>query len=179
MNDHESNTNSLVMTSLIICIILIGTILFRIPVPMTQGYVHLGDAMIYMGVFVLGKRKGALAAGLGSALADILGGYAVWAPWSLVIKALMAFAAGMFLHICLKHKSKFTLPILVAGMVVGGMIMTSGYLLAEYVMYGNMGTALLGVPWNIGQFVVGIIISLSLSSVLQLTSLQRFLKWRV
>lgn len=145
---------------------------------MTQGYVHLGDAMIYMGVFVLGKREGALAAGLGSALADILGGFAVWAPWSLVIKALMAYATGMFLYICIKSKSRSALPILVAGMVVGGMIMTFGYLLAEYIMYGNLGTALLGVPWNIGQFVVGIILSLSLSSVLQHTFLHRYIKMR-
>ena len=58
---------------------------------MTQGYVHLGDTMVFLGVLMLGKRRGAAAAGLGSALADVLGGFAFWAPWTLVIKSLMAF----------------------------------------------------------------------------------------
>ena len=77
----DNRTNRLVFTSLTACLVLLGTILFRIPIPMTQGYVHLGDAMIYIGVLLLGKKQGAAAAALGSSLGDILGGFAFWAPW--------------------------------------------------------------------------------------------------
>lgn len=179
MKEYENNTNSLVLTSLIICIILIGTILFRIPIPMTQGYVHLGDAMIYMGVFILGKRHGALAAGLGSALADILGGFAAWAPWSFVIKAMMAYTSGWLIVFCLRHNKGSGRLIFAAGMAAGGIIMASGYFVAEYLMYGNLFAALLGIPWNIGQFTIGIILSLLLSSTLQRTPLNRYFKWRL
>ena len=52
--DNKNNSAyELVITSLMICLVLLGTVLFRIPVPMTQGYVHLGDAMIYIGVIAL------------------------------------------------------------------------------------------------------------------------------
>ena len=47
-NASDIRTNRLVFTSLMTCLVLLGTLLFRIPVPMTQGYVHLGDAMIYI-----------------------------------------------------------------------------------------------------------------------------------
>ena len=71
-NRNSSNTNSgirkLVFTALVMAMILVATSLFRIPVPMTQGYVHLGDAVIFLGVLLLGKRNGDLAAGLGSAM---------------------------------------------------------------------------------------------------------------
>ena len=94
----DNRTNRLVFTSLTACLVLLGTILFRIPIPMTQGYVHLGDAMIYIGVLLLGKKQGAAAAALGSSLGDILGGFAFWAPWSFFIKFAMAFTAGAMIE---------------------------------------------------------------------------------
>ena len=75
-NSSDIRTNKLVFTALMTCLVLLGTILFRIPIPMTQGYVHLGDAMIYIGVLLLGKKYGAVAAALGSSLGDVLGGFA-------------------------------------------------------------------------------------------------------
>ena len=92
------STYRLVYTSLMICAVLLGTVIFRIPIPMTQGYVHLGDTMIFLGVLLLGKKEGSAAAGLGSALADILGGYAFWAPWTLLIKIAMAYISGFLIE---------------------------------------------------------------------------------
>ena len=48
MNRYESDKkiNRVVMTGLMMCLILVATSLFKVPVPFTQGYVHLGDAMI-------------------------------------------------------------------------------------------------------------------------------------
>ena len=67
-NSSDIRTNRLVFASLMACLVLLGTILFRIPIPMTQGYVHLGDAMIYTAVLLLGKKQGAAAAALGRKL---------------------------------------------------------------------------------------------------------------
>ncbi|MBE6040545.1 MAG: ECF transporter S component [Clostridiales bacterium] len=161
----DKKTAGLVYTALTICLILLGTVLFRIPIPMTQGYVHLGDTMIYLGVLMLGRRHGAAAAGLGSALADVLGGFAFWAPWSLVIKALMAFVTGLIIEKS-TGGSKDKL-ITVSAMTAGGIIMCAGYLAAETVMYGSFAAAVVGLPWNIGQFAVGILLSTAIYSVLR------------
>ena len=160
MDAHSSgfNTSKLVFASLMACLVMLGTILFRIPIPMTQGYVHLGDAMIYLGVLILGKKQGAIAAALGSALGDILGGFAFWAPWSFVIKFAMAYIAGT--QIDKTHK--------VVSMTAGGLVMCAGYLIAERVMYGSWALALTGLPWNIGQFAVGIAVALASQPLVKL-----------
>ena len=147
----DIRTNRLVFTSLMACLVLLGTILFRIPVPMTQGYVHLGDAMIYIGVLLLGKKQGAVAAALGSSLGDVLGGFAFWAPWSFFIKFAMAFVAGSLIE----KRSKLL------SMTLGGLVMCAGYLIAERIMYGSWALAAVGLPWNIGQFAVGIAVSMA------------------
>ena len=155
-NSSDIRTNRLVFTSLMTCLVLIGTLLFRIPVPMTQGYVHLGDAMIYIAVLILGKKQGAFAAALGSSLGDVLGGFAFWAPWSFIIKFAMAYAAGSLIE---KTSKVFS-------MTAGGLIMCAGYLIAERVMYGSWALAAVGLPWNIGQFAVGIAVTLAAQPLL-------------
>lgn len=171
--NNDNKTQRLVLISLMMCLILLGTMFFRIPIPMTQGYVHLGDAMIYLAVLLLGKRSGSVAAGLGSALGDILGGYAFWAPWTLIIKFFMAFITGTILERAAgtavdsdKHSNSASSFTKVLAMVAGGLVMTAGYLIVERFMYGSWGAASLGVPWNIGQFVAGIVVSLLLSAAL-------------
>ena len=67
-------TNTIVMTAMMMCLVLVTTYTFKIPTPF-QGYVHLGDAMIFLSVLIVGKKYGAVAAAFGSALADLLGGY--------------------------------------------------------------------------------------------------------
>ena len=162
----KTGTQKLALTSLMTALVLVATIAVRIPIPLTQGYIHLGDAMIYFGAIVLGRRNGSIAAGLGSALADVLGGFAVWAPWSLVIKAGMAFIAGSVMH---RTEADHRLDISgkIVGMAAGGLLMTAGYFAAETVMYGNPAVALIGVPWNIAQFAAGIAISLMLSAAVK------------
>ena len=150
-NSSDIRTNKLVFTALMTCLVLLGTILFRIPIPMTQGYVHLGDAMIYIGVLLLGKKYGAVAAALGSSLGDVLGGFAFWAPWSFIIKFAMAFLAGSLIE---KRSKVFSL-------IAGGLVMCAGYLIAERIMYGSWALAAVGLPWTIGQFTVGIAVALA------------------
>ena len=155
-NSSDIRTNRLVFASLKACLVLLGTILFRIPIPMTQGYVHLGDAMIYIAVLLLGKKQGAAAAALGSSLGDILGGFAFWAPWTFIIKFAMAYIAGSLIE----KTSK------IVSMTAGGLVMCAGYLVAERVMYGSWALAAVGIPWNVGQFAVGIAVALAAQPLL-------------
>ena len=70
-------TNKLVMTALMMCMIIVLTMFVKVPIPLTQGYVHLGDAMIFISVMLLGWKYGAAATAVGSGMADIFCGVAM------------------------------------------------------------------------------------------------------
>lgn len=76
--------------------VFITTSVIKIPIPFTNGYIHAGDTAIFLGGILLGPVHGAVAAGIGSAMADLLGGYAHWALPTLLIKGLMGFIVGYF-----------------------------------------------------------------------------------
>ncbi|MDD3168327.1 MAG: ECF transporter S component, partial [Eubacteriales bacterium] len=86
MIENKEKTTKIIVAGLMMAMIVVATILIIIPVPFGNGYIHLGDAIIFLSVLILGWEYGAVAAGVGSALADILVGYAIWAPWTLFIK---------------------------------------------------------------------------------------------
>ena len=166
------------MTALMVCLVTIATFFIRIPVPMTQGYVHLGDSMIFLSVLVLGKKNGATAAGLGSAMADLFGGYVHWLPWTLVIKFIMALIMGVFLENMEKKGKARTnggvTVVQVIGMTLAGLWMVVGYYIASGIIYGNWVAPLLSVPWNIGQFAVGMAIALAISEALYRTPAKKY-----
>ena len=113
MVDKITNNNkkieNMVMTALMTALITVVTIIIPIPVPFTNGYIHLGDSMIFLAVIIIGWRGGAVAAAVGSALADLLLGFVYWAPWTFVIKGGMAFVLGLIIYQGMKSKKRFSL----------------------------------------------------------------------
>lgn len=105
---RNEKVETLVMTALMTALITVVTIIIPIPVPFTNGYIHLGDSMIFLAVIVLGWKYGAIAAAIGSALADILIGFVYWAPWTFVIKGGMALILGLIIYQSAKSKVRFT-----------------------------------------------------------------------
>jgi len=122
------------------------TIVVRIPIPGTGGYLNFGDvAVIFCGLF-LGKKWGALAGGIGSALADIIGGFFIFAPITLLAKGLEGFLAGII------GKTRMTIVLL----PLAGFTMLTVYFIAELFLPGmGLGAALSEVPFNVIQAVVG------------------------
>ena len=176
--ETEKRMYMMAMSGLMMALILVTTTLFKFPIPMTQGFVHLGDGMIFLGVLLLGRHNGAWAAGIGSALGDILGGFAMWAPWTFVIKFCMAFAMGWIIDTFEKKghdrsRRGVTFPEICA-MIIGGGIMAGGYFLAERVMYGNWAIAALGIPWNVGQFILGIAVCAIIAEALCKTPARKY-----
>ena len=165
------------MTGVMMGLVLVTTMMIRIHVPFTQGYVHLGDAMIFLAVLVLGRNYGTVAAGFGSALSDLLSGYAYYAPWTFVVKALMAFVVGTALEY-MEKKGKFNIgkraPLEILAMLFGGIEMTVGYYISASLMQGNWVTPLYSVPGNIVQFIVGIILATVLAKILYKTPAKKY-----
>ncbi len=101
-----NKTRKIAYTGLMTALVLVATYSVRIPIPFTNGYIHLGDCMVFLAPLLLGWKYGALAAGAGSMLADVLGGYFHWAIPTLVIKTIMALIVGAAL--LLKGKASKT-----------------------------------------------------------------------
>jgi len=163
----------LILTGLMMAMIVVATMLIVIPIPFANGYIHFGDAMIFLSVLILGWKRGAVAAGVGSALADLLVGYAVWAPWTLVIKGAMGAVMGLFIMKAMRKpgKSIFGVPVYqLIGMILAGIFMAAGYFVAGGVIYGNFIVSAMGIPWNIAQFCVGLMIASLVAAALYKTS---------
>lgn len=113
----REKTNKLILTGLLMALTTVATMAIAIPVPFTNGYIHLGDSMIFVSVLVLGWRYGAIAAGVGSAMADVFLGYVHWAPWTLVIKGLMAVLMGLLIEKTAGSRKNTTLAVALIGVV--------------------------------------------------------------
>ncbi len=173
----STKTFRLVLTALMMCLIMVAILFIRVPIPFTQGYVHLGDAMIFLAVMVLGWKRGAAAAAIGGMLADIIGGFAAWAPWTFAIKGIMAIILGLIIMKAAEKEEtsyKKFMFIEILGMIAAGIFMTAGYFAAEGIMYGNWVTAALGIPWNIGQFAVGMVLAAAIAAALCKTPARRY-----
>ncbi len=179
----SNKTNTIVMTAMMMCLVLVTTYTFKIPTPF-QGYVHLGDAMIFLSVLIVGKKYGAVAAAFGSALADLLGGYVAFAPWTFVIKGLMAVVMGLFIDAMVKRKKNRIkiagVPLIeIIGMIVAGLVMVLGYGIADAVLAGNLMTGILSMPANCGQFAAGVIIASILAAALYKTPAKKYFTYRL
>lgn len=82
-------------------VVTLTTLFIRVPLP-SRGYFNFGDvAVVFSGLFLgmLGGRHGYLwgagAGGIGSALADIIGGYGLFAPITLIAKGAEGALAGL------------------------------------------------------------------------------------
>ena len=161
-------TKTLVSAALFAAIICVATYIVQIPMPATGGYVNLGDCFVLTAGIMLGAGYGAMAAGLGSALADMLAGYMQYAPATFIIKALMAVAAYFVyvsLNRLLKHKHKFVSK--TVAVTASEAIMVLGYFGYEAVILGYGIAAAGSILGNVTQGAVGAIAAVALVTALQ------------
>nr|WP_079425850.1 ECF transporter S component [Clostridium oryzae] len=132
------SVRDLVFTSLMAALIFIATFIIQIPTP-NKGYIHLGDTMVFVAAVLLGKKKGFAAAAIGMMLADLASGYATWAPFTFIIKGVMALIAA---SIALRGEYNGENPINnVFAFTVAGIWMIVGYYFAgAAIMYLISGT---------------------------------------
>lgn len=160
----NKNLKKLVMTALFAALACVATMSIRIPTPATGGYIHPGDSIVILSGIILGPAYGFLAAGIGSAMADLLGGYFVFVAPTLIIKGLIAFITGViYLKIAKDKKTKYLSVIL--GGLVDILFVAGGYFLFESLLYGA-ATSLLNVPASIIQGSSGLILAVVLYPIL-------------
>lgn len=128
----------------------VATRFLQIPILQTGGYLNFGEAIIYIAAIFFGPAVGGLVGAIGPALADVTSPYAAFAPFTFMIKGLEGFIVG---KISSTTQSKVTK---ILGIVAGGSIMVIGYFIVEiFVFMIPPPIALVEIPFNIFQFVVG------------------------
>jgi len=153
----QKTTFGVVYTAIFAALICIATMLIRIPIPATGGYANLGDGIILICALIMPPSWAALGAGIGSMTADLLAGYAAYAPATLIIKAGMGWIAAMlFRNVPEKDTKKLRF---FASAMVSEAWMVIGYFAFEGLMLGMGLGAAAGLLGNIGQGVVGILVT--------------------
>jgi uncharacterized membrane protein len=160
-------TEQLATAGFMAALVMVGTLIIQIPTP-TEGYIHIGDSMVYLCGILLGPVLGSLAAAIGSAAADLISGYTIYAPATFLIKGVEALVTGACFY-AVKKKSDSLWRITAAslcGICLGGLLMVSGYLAYETFLYG-FPTAVLSMVANITQAAGGGLLALPLILTLQ------------
>lgn len=159
MQGASIKTKNLTKTAIMSSLICVATYLFKIP--SMNGYTHLGDSMIFISVLILGWRKGALAGGIGAALADLLGGYIQWILPTFFIKLSMAMIMGLIVEKLLP-KLKYGWMI---GAITGGIFQVIAYTLVKIPLIG-LAYAISSLPALTIQTISSIVIASVLVSTL-------------
>ena len=159
----KTRTKKIVMAALLASLTCVATMIIKIPSPL-KGYVNLGDCIVLVAGWILSPTYGFLAAGLGSALADIFSGYVVYAPATFVIKGIMALVA--YYGFKMLRKKIGNLPSRIISGVFAEIIMILGYFVFEGFMYGFV-PSLVNIPANGMQAIANLIIGVILIKVFE------------
>ena len=163
----SGKTRKIAYSAVMAAMVCAATMVIRIPSP-TGGYVNPGDGLVLLCGWLLGPWYGGVAAGIGTMLADMMMGYAVYAPGSLFIKGFEAVAAGLLF----RALGRGLRAQLVSGLA-GGVIMTAGYFgYTALLLRHGMGAAA-SVPGNLVQAGIGILLSMLIYHALRHTVAQR------
>lgn len=165
-----------VLAALFSAIICVATFIIQIPVPITGGYINLGDCFVLFVGVVLGPFYAFLSAGIGSALADIFFGYFTYAPATFIIKGVMALIISCLIKKAVNKYSVFNLILFGA---ICELVMVVGYFLYEAFVLGFSFAALAAVPGNLFQGICGLSANAILVILLNKNDrLKKLLFWR-
>jgi len=172
MNKEKTNSHAkllrLCFAAMFAALIFVATKLIQIPTP-TDGYVHFGDCFILIAAWTLGPVYGFAAAGIGSALVDLMG-YAQYVPGTFFIKGMMALAAALIIRAFVKKSSGLKLLGFIVSGLAAEIIMIGGYYLYEATLLGyGFAGALGGIPGNSLQGAFGLVFGVILFQVIAKT----------
>lgn len=141
---HQQIRN-MVMTAMFAAVIFVFTA--YIHVPSHTGYTHIGDGFIYLAACLLPTPYACAAGAIGAGLADVLSGYAMWAPGTIIIKAVTAlfFSCKPAKIICKRN---------LLGILPSFVVCVGGYYTYEALITGNWAAPALGIPGYITQVIL-------------------------
>ena len=137
------------------------TMMIQIPTGPLGGMVHLGNVPFMIAAALWGKRTGAIAGGIGMALSDLLTGWQIYAPITLITVGLMGFVYASIID------RKPTVSRLVLAYLAATAIKVAGYYIGEVILYHNFASPLVSIPGNVVQMTVGALIASPVIAILK------------
>ena len=141
-----------------ICIVLVyvftAVVNVKLPIAAAGGLIHLGNVPLFVAAILFGKRTGMIAGGIGMGLFDLLSGWTLWAPFTLVTVGIMGLVVGLV------TEKKKSFPRYILAMVLACIIKIVGYYIAEGIIYGNWVAPAASIPGNLVQIGVAAVITL-------------------
>ena len=179
MEKEKMSTRQVAFMAVFAAIILLATYVVKIPTPV-YGYIHAGDGFVLLAGILLGPLPGALAAGIGSALSVLIGGYPAWVPGTFAVKFLAALVAAALYQRIRKntdHKARKGMAVSVAvSGVIAELVMTGGYFFYNVLLISLLNTEFSGagfasagvlaaaeVPFNLVQGALGVAVAVVLA----------------
>jgi len=163
-NMKDRTTRRICLTALMAAIIYVFTA--YIHVPSHTGYTHVGDGFLYLAASLLPTPFAAAAGAIGAGLADLLSGYGLWAPGTVIIKALTAFCFT-------NRREKLVNRRNVLGILPALVLCAGGYYLYEALITGNFTAPALGIPGYLMQVALSSIVYLALGSALDRAGIKK------
>lgn len=155
---RRKQSRKLVLSALFAALGCMMTMVIQIPAP--TGYVNLGDCAVLLGAWVLGPAWGGAAAAVGGSLADVLNGWASYAPATFIIKFAMAAVAALIFRAMKGHGG------MLLGAAAAELLMAGGYFLYENLILGVGPAAVASIPANLVQGAVGVIAGVAVTLLL-------------
>ena len=129
----KQHTIKLCIFALYMALICLVTMFTKIPIPL--GYAHLGDCLILIFSLLYGGKAGFVVGGVGSAMADFLGGFPYWVVPTFLIKGIMAVLVSLIARDKAGKYKIYSIRTVVA-VVIGMLFMVVGYVIAGGIMEG-------------------------------------------
>lgn len=150
----SKDTVKIAVSGMLISLVIVATFI-NVPFPgAVGGLVHLGTLMMLIIAMRFGRYYGALAGGFGMALFDVLSGWALWAPGTLVVRLIMGYVVGSIAFDSKKGQGKSLVRNLLA-LLVGLVIMIVGYYFYEAIFLTDFNQAFISIYGNLIQFAIG------------------------
>lgn len=145
------------MSAVVAAAVAVATMAVSIPVGL--GYLNFGEVVIYAGAFLFGELVGGLGGGVGAAAADVILGYVMYSPITLVAKGVEGFVVGRLAGDSTRSK--------VVAVAAGAPFMIAAYVLARAYFEGIPAAISQELPIDVVQAVAGAVVAIPLAQALQ------------
>lgn len=154
-----SKVKRMTITGIMAALITVMTAyICHIPVGVNGGYIHFGDALIYLAAVVLPTPYALVAAAIGGGLADLLTA-PMWIPATVIIKMLIVLPFS-------NKSSKIITKRNCIAAILAYFISGIGYFIAEYLLFETWSVFLVSMSQSFiqsfGSAVVFVVLGLAL-----------------
>ena len=141
LKDEMRPSLKISITAIMTVLVCVVTMMISVYLPTTYGFFNIGESMVYVSAILFGPYVGGISGGVGSMLADLFLGYAIYAPGTLIIKGIEGFMVGYFYYKMKKlefSQNQWRILTMIYAFIINLLVIVIGYIF-------YLGTAEIGI----------------------------------